>query len=281
MTAIWQDRQGRFSLLRAGALALAIAPATWIALQGWMGWLAPRALNNATLQSGDWALRLLWLTLLITPLRRILDAPHLIGVRRTFGLASFAYSLLHIGLYAANQKFDLAFVGSEIVHRLYLGIGMVAMIGLAILAAHSTDRAIERLGSAEWTRIHKAVYLIAVLALLHFYIQSKLDVSEALMMSGFYIWLMGWRQFERRQWATATGLGALAAIAALATLAMESAWYGLVNHAPVLDQIRANFEFEYEIRPMWIVLAAALAAAGCQALFGRTYRLNKRAQQSD
>lgn len=272
MPKLWQDRSGRLAPEKVVALAVVLAPALWIAAQAALGWLAPRVLASATHQAGDWAIRLLWLTLAITPFRRILDWPRLILARRILGLASFAYVLGHIALYLANLKFNLPLALSEIVHRVYLGIGLIGVIGLSILAVHSTDRAVQRLGADAWNRLHKNVYLIAILALVHFFIQSKLDVAEPLMLTGLYVWLMGWRWLERRRRTHATGLAGLAIAAALATALVEAAWYAGVNGAPALDVLSANFDFSFEIRPMWPVFGAALAAAIIQRLRGRAPR---------
>ncbi|HRK25267.1 MAG TPA: ferric reductase-like transmembrane domain-containing protein [Beijerinckiaceae bacterium] len=268
----WQDRSGDLSPEKSIALALAILPALWIATQAALGWLAPRVLANATHQAGDWAIRLLWLTLTVTPLRRILDWPRLILARRILGLASFAYALLHVGLYVANLRFNLPLALSEIVQRIYLGIGLVGVIGLAILAAHSGDRAIQRLGSEAWRHLHRSIYLIAIVALTHFFIQSRLDVTEPLVLTGLYLWLMGWRWLDSRRLSHAAGLAALAIASGLCTLLIEAAWYAGVNAAPVLDVILANVDFAFEIRPMWIVLAATLSAAAAQRLRGRPPR---------
>ena len=76
---------------------------------------------------------------------------------------------------------------SEIVLRFYLTIGFAALIGLATLAATSTDAMIRRLGAPNWNRLHKLVYLIAPLALLHFFLQAKANVAEPAMMTGLYL----------------------------------------------------------------------------------------------
>ena len=127
------------------------------------------------------------------------------------GVAAFAYALAHLSLYVVDQSYDLFHVASEIVLRFYLTIGFAALIGLATLAATSTDAMIRRLGAPNWNRLHKLVYLIAPLALLHFFLQAKANVAEPAMMTGLFFLLMLARFFTRfgwPQWAGALGFGA-------------------------------------------------------------------------
>src|ERR1700687_2128903 len=126
---------------KAAAFAVAVAPAIWLASLAYQGELGVRAVHEAIRISGDWALRLFWLVLLVSPARRILSAPRLIRTRRTLGLGAFGLTVLHFGLYALDQQFAWGQIGLEIVLRIYLTIGAAALIGLAALAASSSDRA--------------------------------------------------------------------------------------------------------------------------------------------
>ena len=143
---------------KAAAAALAMAPAVWLAWLAYDGELGVRPVTEAIRFSGDWALRLLWLVLFIGPARRILGAPRLIRARRILGVGVFGLSALHFGLYALDQQFDWVQVARETVLRIYLTIGATALIGLAALAATSSDRAVARLGSARWNLLHRAIY---------------------------------------------------------------------------------------------------------------------------
>src|SRR4029077_12626360 len=91
-----------------------------------------------------------------------------------------------------DQKFDLVKVASEIVLRIYLTIGFAALLGLVVLASTSTNGAVRRLGR-RWQILHRLVYLIALLAVVHFWMQSKLEIWEPTIMAGIYISLMGYR----------------------------------------------------------------------------------------
>ena len=123
----------------------------------------------------------------MTPARRLFNAPKLINMRRTLGLAAFCYAMLHLALYFVQEKFDLAKIASEIALRIYLTIGFVALIGLIALAATSTDGMIKRLGGERWNRLHRIVYAIAILGIIHFLMQTKLDITESVMVAGFLL----------------------------------------------------------------------------------------------
>src|SRR4051812_2265151 len=139
-----RERSGRWSPVKSVAFAASILPAIWIAYQAATGDLGARPVTEAIHQAGDWALRFLFVTLAITPAQRILHYPRIILARRTLGVASAGYALLHLSLYVLDQHFDLFKVASEIVLRIYLLIGAVALAGLITLASTSTDAAISR-----------------------------------------------------------------------------------------------------------------------------------------
>lgn len=268
MALPWQDRAGAFSPYRAAALLLAVSPAMWLAIQSAAGWLGPRAIANATHQTGDWTIRFLLLTLLVTPLRRIAHLPRLIVTRQVFGLASLAYAAVHVLLYVVDQKFDLVKVASEIIQRIYLGIGSMAFVGLLILGFNSGARAVARLGGAEWAQLHKLIHPITALGLLHFFIQSKLDVTEPILLSGFALWLWGYRWLQPRGGATPIGLTGLAVAACAGTLLVQIAWYGLGTNIRVASVLSGVLDFEYEINMIWYVLIVTLALAALQKLRG-------------
>src|SRR5947208_2341942 len=189
----WQDYSGRLSPLKLAVFVALFLPALWTAFAFGMGWLQPRPFTEAIHQVGLWMLRFLFIALAITPLRQIVQWPRLILVRRMIGVAAFAYGLAHITLYVADLKFDVAKAASEIALRIYLTIGFVALLGLAALAATSTDAMVRRMGR-RWQSLHRIVYVIALLAVVHYWIQSKLDVWEPTIMAGIYLWLMGYRR---------------------------------------------------------------------------------------
>ena len=193
-----RERSGRWSPVKIVAFVAAILPAFWIAYQAAAGELGARPVTEAIHQAGDWALRFLLITLAISPAQRVLNYPRIVLARRTLGVASAAYALLHLSLYALDQHFDLFKVASEIVLRIYLLIGAVALTGLIALASTSTDAAIRRLGSQRWSKLHRVVYGIALLAIVHYFIQSKLETYQPVLMAGFLTWLLAYRALHRR-----------------------------------------------------------------------------------
>jgi methionine sulfoxide reductase heme-binding subunit len=259
----WQDYSGRTSPLKLAILVALFAPALWTVLSFFMGWLEPRPFNEAIHQFGLWTIRLIFLALAVTPLRQILQWPRLILVRRMIGVAAFAYAITHLSLYTADQMFDLVKVASEIALRIYLTIGFAALLGLAALAATSTDGMIRRLGGRNWQRLHRLVYLIALLAVVHFCMQSKLDLWEPTIMAGIYFWLMGYRLLARflavRGRLPLVWIGALGMVAAVATAVGEATYFWLAFGVDPLRVIAANWSLMTGLRPAAVVLGLALA----------------------
>ena len=146
--------------------------------------------------------------------------------------------------------------------RIYLTIGFVAVIGLAVLTATSTKSAMRRLG-AKWVRLHKLVYPIAVLGVVHFFLQSKIDVSEATLMAGMFVGLMLYRFAHWRGWSlrSSTTLLSIAVLAGLATAGIEYAWYALATGIPADRVVAANLEWMWPLRPAWNVLLAGILVA--------------------
>ncbi|WP_375409510.1 sulfite oxidase heme-binding subunit YedZ [uncultured Methylobacterium sp.] len=251
--APWRDRAGRLSELKLATLLFALAPGLWLAGSYGLDTLGPKPITALTHATGDWAIRFLLLSLAVTPLRRIANYPKLILVRRMLGLTVLAYAVIHLCLYVVDQNFLIGKVVSEIALRFYLTIGFVALVGLAVLGATSTDGMIRRLGKA-WPRLHKAVYAIAALGLFHYFLQTKIDVSAPVFWTGLFIILMGWRGMHRFRVPTnPLTLTGLAVAAAILTALVEAAWYGLKSGVPASAVLGANLDFSYSIRPMWWV----------------------------
>jgi sulfoxide reductase heme-binding subunit YedZ len=259
LKAPWNERNGRFSPLKAVVFAGLFVPGAWIAYLAATGALEPKVVTEMIHRTGLWAIRFLTLALLATPLMRGARYPKLVAIRRMVGVAAFAYACAHLFLYVVDQHFALLHVASEIALRFYLTIGFVTWLGLAALAATSTDAMIRRLGP-RWKTLHSLVYGIAVLALLHFMIQAKADVSEPVMMTGFFIILMLFRVLLKRGF-PAWGAALAAAIAAPPLTALiEATWYALVRHIPFWEVLSANIDPDMAFRP-----SAYVAAGG--ALF--------------
>ena len=257
-----REKTGNWSPEKIAAFTLAITPAIWMVCRALLDDLDPaRPLTELTHFTGRWTVRFILLALAITPARRLFNWPKLLNARRTLGVAAAGYALVHFSLYIIDQKFKLGVVASEIVLRIYLTIGFTALIGLIALGVTSTDAAVRRLGK-RWGTLHRAVYFIGVLAIVHFTLQKKLDIYEPTLMMGFLIWLLAWRGVQR--WRRDVGFAwliALAIFSALATALFEVAWYGLFTGVAPGRILAANLMFEFSIRPAWWVLAAGLAVA--------------------
>jgi methionine sulfoxide reductase heme-binding subunit len=259
----WLDRSGRLSALKLIVFLALFGPGIWIAAQWQMGWLIPKPVTEAIHQTGDWTVRFLLLSLLVTPLRRTANWGKLILVRRMIGVAALAYGVIHLSLYCLDQHFDLAHVASEILLRIYLTIGFSALLGLSILGLTSTDAMIQRLGAKRWQRLHQCVYAIALVALTHFLLQSKIDVTQAVLMIGFFMLLMGYRLVIKAGFQLRVGeLAIVAVFAAALTAGGEALWYGLATGISGMRVLAANLDFDLVIRPAWWVLASGLALAG-------------------
>lgn len=149
---------------------------------------------------GIWGLRFLLITLAVTPLRIITGKAWLIRFRRMLGLFAFFYILTHFLVYAGlDQRFDLQAIFEDIAERPYITIGFTALLLLLPLAITSTNAMMRRLGR-RWQKLHRLVYLVAILGVWHFYWQVKLDTLEALIYALILALLLGyraWRKYAR------------------------------------------------------------------------------------
>src|SRR6185312_2825710 len=221
--------------------------------------LGARPVTLATHITGDWTVIFLLCSLALTPARAVFDWMPLVQIRRRIGVAAALYAGLHFLIYVADQKWNLIVVALEIAKRFYLTIGFVALLSLAALAITSTNGWQRRL-KRNWKRLHWLIYPAAVLAILHFFIQSKANVGEATVAAGLFAWLMIWRFLPVKLRTRYLGLVVLAAGATLAALAFELSWYGLVNHVDPMRVLRADIDPDLAPRPLLKVLLSATAA---------------------
>ncbi len=154
---------------------------------------------------GDWTLRLLWLTLAVTPLREALGLPALARFRRMLGLFTACYASLHLLAYGwLDMGLVPADIGRDIVKRPFILVGFLTWLGLLPLAATSFNKAIKALGAARWQALHRLVYGLALLALLHFVWMraGKHNFAEPLLYGLILAALLGWRlrSTPRRAW---------------------------------------------------------------------------------
>lgn len=265
----WLDYSGRLSPLKLFVFVALFLPGGWTALALATGQLGADPVKEVLHRLGLWTIRFLLITLAVTPGRAILQWPRLMLVRRMLGVAAFAYAASHLLLYVAYEAFDLAKVASEIALRFYLTIGFVTLLGLAALAATSTDGMVRRLGGRRWQRLHRLVYVLAALGLVHYFIQAKLEVYEPLVMDGLFLWLMLYRLAAARRRDRRVPLWALAAIglaSAIATAMGEAVYYGLKTGVGLERFLAVNLSLATGVRPGMVVLAAGAAVTLLAAL---------------
>ncbi len=153
---------------------------------------------------GKTAINLLWLTLLVSPLRELLRAPQLLRLRRTLGLFAFGYALLHFLVYLLlDLGLDARQLAIDLAKRPYILVGTVALLVLLPLAVTSTQAMMRRLGR-RWQTLHRLVYVAALLAVWHYAWQVKADLSEPLWYAGGLSLLLGWRVWRARRRVTST-----------------------------------------------------------------------------
>ena len=151
-------------------------------------------------ETGEWALRWLWLTLLVTPLREIAALPALLRYRRTMGVTAFVYAVLHLLSYAWLDKgWVIDDIVADVFKRNFILVGMLAFLVMLPLALTSFNAAIRALGGRQWQLLHKLVYAVALLGLLHFYLKkaAKNDVDEVMVYAIILALLLGWRVVRR------------------------------------------------------------------------------------
>jgi methionine sulfoxide reductase heme-binding subunit len=165
----------------------------------WQHQLGPNPIEALIHLSGDWALRLLWITLAMTPLRQLTGWRWPLTLRRMFGLFCFSYAAIHVMLY---WIFDRALEWSEILKditkRPFVTVGFLAFVILLPLAATSSDWAIKKLGR-RWKSLHRWVYGAAVLVAVHFWWKQKADIREPAVYALILLVLLGYRVWHAKR----------------------------------------------------------------------------------
>ena len=185
--------------------AASLLPLAWL-LCGAFGWLdfslGADPVKKLEHECGKWALNFLLITLAVTPLRHLANLPHLPRLRRMLGLFAFFYVLLHFAVYLSlDLEFNFRTLFTDIAKRPYITIGFLALLLLIPLAVTSTNRMMRRLGR-RWQKLHRLVYIIAVLGVWHFYWQVKRDIREPLIYAGILAVLLVYRRARSRRKAT-------------------------------------------------------------------------------
>jgi sulfoxide reductase heme-binding subunit YedZ len=254
----WRDRHGRFLPIKAAVLIAGFVPGVVLAWWWAKGALGGRPVIEMIHGTGDWAIRFLLISLAITPASRVLNWPRILLVRRIVGLTALAYAVAHLCLYVVDENYRLGTVVSEIVLRFYLTVGFITVLGLSVLGVTSTDAWTHRLGYW-WKRTHRALYVLAVVALLHYFLQSKSNVSEPVFMSGLFVWLMLWRALPVTWRHGVIAQLTLTVVAACATAGIEFGWYAQATAINPWRVFAANESLSFGLRPAHYVALMGLA----------------------
>lgn len=174
----------------------ALMPFAWLLWGALTQNLGPNPAEALIRSTGDWTLRFLCLVLAVTPLRVLTATPALARLRRMLGLFVYFYAMVHMLCYAwLDMAFALGDIARDIVKRPFILVGFLALLLLTALAATSFNRAIRLLGARRWQWLHRAVYLVAGLAVLHFFWMraGKNDFAEVALYGAILAVLLGWR----------------------------------------------------------------------------------------
>ena len=175
---------------------LGLMPAVWLVFAAFTDQLGANPAEALVRATGDWTLRMLCVLLAVTPLRVMAGLSSLARLRRMVGLFVYFYALLHLLAYSGfDMGFDLGDIANDIVKRPFILVGFSAIVLLSPLAATSFNRAIKAMGGRRWQILHRLVYVIAGLAVLHFFWMraGKNNFGEVAVYAALIGTLLGWR----------------------------------------------------------------------------------------
>lgn len=194
------DQRYRF-VYKPLVFAASLLPLAWLLCGafGWFGFsLGADPVKKLEHACGKTALNFLMLTLMVTPVRQLAGLPHVVRLRRMLGLFAFFYVLLHFTVYVVlDLELNFHTLTADIAKRPYITIGFTGLLMLVPLAVTSTNGMMRRLGR-RWQKLHRLVYVIAILGVWHFYWQVKRDIREPLLYAGALAVLLGYRWLRAR-----------------------------------------------------------------------------------
>ena len=257
----WQDRNGKFSLLKATIFGAMFLPAIWIVWQVQTHQFGPFPLAGMTYWSGVWATAMLLFALAVTPAMTIFRWRYLTVVRRMIGVNALVYSIAHTIVYFALRLWDFGLIANEIVTRLSIILATISLIGLIPLGVTSVDAAVSRMGAEGWARLHNTVYVLTALALIHYLLSPGVYASQYLM-SGMFLWLMVWRWLNKRgQGTDPRALVLLALATGVFTALFEAFWEWIYQEFEFGWVLGNNFDLTFGISPAWYNLVVGLLIA--------------------
>ncbi|MBX9757727.1 MAG: sulfoxide reductase heme-binding subunit YedZ [Beijerinckiaceae bacterium] len=256
------DRAGRVSLFKLAVFIACCAPALWMAYRWGAGLLSPKPVTDILRETGDWALRFLVVSLAVSPLRHSTRWNRVYTVRRMLGLTALFYTLAHLVFWFGHENFRWLHILYEAFFRTYLVIGVIATAIMVILGVTSNDSSVRRLGAAGWNRLHWWVYPAALASLVHYFMLVRLDATQAALMAGLCTLFAGFRFLRKVKGDFGfLDLLALALLSAVATAGIEIGYYAFATGAQASRLVAAHWDFTYQVRPAWWVLAAGLFMA--------------------
>ena len=185
-------------VIKPAVFLVCLLPFAALAYGAFNGTLGVNPVETMTHESGEWTLRFLLITLMVTPLRKITGASWLIKLRRMLGLYAFFYAVLHFITYIwFDQFFDWTEIAKDIPKRPFITVGFTAFVLLIPLALTSTNKMMKRL-KRNWGKLHQLVYVIAVLGVLHFLWLVKADTREPLVYAVILLILLSYRAYQDR-----------------------------------------------------------------------------------
>lgn len=195
----------RHPLVKIIVFIICLLPAVLLLSNFYLDQLGANPFEELTRRSGEWTLRFLLIVLAITPLRKITKQNWLMAYRRMLGLYTYFYACFHLLTYLwFDQFFDWQEIYVDIVKRPFITVGILAFSLLTPLAITSTNNWMKRLGK-RWKQLHQLVYVISILAILHFIWLVKADIRTPLIYAGILSILLGYRLLSARRLSKATG----------------------------------------------------------------------------
>ena len=182
--------------LKAFVFVLALAPLARLALGAFVypEWLGANPAEYITRATGDWTLRFLLITLAVTPLRKLTGWGWLLRLRRMLGLYAFFYVVVHLSSYVSfDHVFDFGEIIKDIIKRPFITVGFASFLLLLPLAVTSTNAMVRRLGAKRWIALHRLIYVIGPLGVLHFWWMVKRDLTEPIIYALVLALLLGYR----------------------------------------------------------------------------------------
>ena len=194
ITALRQPTSVQISIVKVVVFLLCLIPLGQLIVGAVQDTLGANPIEFITRALGTWTLRFLLIGLLVTPLRQLLKAPWLVRLRRMLGLYAFFYGVLHLATYLwLDQSFDWAAIVKDIIKRPFVTAGFAALVLMLPLAITSNKVMIKKLGGQRWTKLHRSVYVVAIIGVIHYWWLVKKDITLPVIYAVLLGILLGYR----------------------------------------------------------------------------------------